>query len=326
MTSDINPWAEAIYRLNFAAEPRNVGDVRKLAAAAIPCHDVLTAGFPCQPFTASAAAAPAGFRDPRGQLFWQVIRLLRANGERRPQAVLLENVPGLLHNSFRRVRAAPGWPSAAPDTPEECSSALAVVLEALSSSGYFVSWRILDAQAVVPQMRPRLFIVGIRDDLDAARGFTWPQLAHPGPPLSSILEVLEEAIENRSSLSRKQWEAVRSSGYFQRSPERRVPSPEGVANTLRSSYVSGSRLFSQFVLRKNSHWADLWATDLEQPPVRFFTPRECARLQGFPDWFQLSSDAEPVPESSQYQALGNAVVPALVAPIVRALLEAVQQL
>ena len=138
-------------------------------------------------------------------------------------------------------------------------------------------------------------------------------------------------------LSRAQWRALQQSAYFQKRPDSRLPPLDGVSNTIRASYRGGWKLYSQFV--------PLPPPAAPQPPgrapegvpcvpYRFFTPRECARLQGFPDWFRLGGgsgapcgDEEPrVAEASQYQAVGNAVSPPVVASICRAILDALPAL
>jgi site-specific DNA-cytosine methylase len=111
----------------------------------------------------------------------------------------------------------------------------------------------------------------------------------------------------------------------------RVADVEGLSNTLRASYRSGYKLYSQFVPMDTDTDTDTsHGPEADPPPprFRFFTPRECARLQGFPDSFQLSGDdgsggGDMIPESAQYTAVGNAVAPPLVAEIGKALLAAV---
>ena len=180
-----------------------------------------------EPFTAPSsktkgqtAERPRGFRDPRGQLFWHIVRLLIELGfepNKQPKAVLLENVPGLCKNDISRVGAESFPPlhetievgresSAECSTPEEpdCgegyrspqqNSALACVLYGLSRAGYSCSWRIYSAEKVVPQERPRLYVVGIRNDLvvcgdapvNGRLPFEWPTLPNLTPQIHDIL-------------------------------------------------------------------------------------------------------------------------------------------
>jgi len=214
-SSEINPWAKSIYALNFAqqgggsAAPAEVvaDSIQSVDAASVPYYDLLTAGFPCQPFTGTATGKlddegdgewmeqrPRGFRDPRGQLFWHTIRLVRchkADPQRQPKAILLENVPGLLKNDCTApsgdtkdddaAAAAGSDDETKSEGPEEAGrggggggdgdpsvllcSALPTVLAALTECGYHVTWKQYDASRLVPQARLRIYIVAIRNDL-----------------------------------------------------------------------------------------------------------------------------------------------------------------
>ncbi|CAE8583315.1 unnamed protein product, partial [Polarella glacialis] len=310
--SEIHPWARQIYELNFGNEKTlaKTLDIRKVRVEDVPQHDILTAGFPCQPFSAGGGTSdlrPQGFRDPRGQIFWQVIRLLQAHEqqpEMQPKAVVLENVPGLIKNDISRE---------VPTDDEETMNSrcgLPVVLGALSECGYSVSWKVYDSQHFVPQMRERVFIVGIRNDLvnadeDSPSAFRWPELSSEAtkPQLRDILhgsfDSLEDSALRPYRLTSEQWELVAKQPYFQKRPDHRLPPLDGVSNTIRSSYRSGFRLFSQFVPVPDSE-ASSTGGETETPelaplslsPYRFFTPRECARLQGFPEWFRFTGDGQ----------------------------------
>lgn len=351
--SEINPWARRIYERNFGGviEPSRpekgllsiAGDIKRVRSTDILQHDLLTAGFPCQPFTAGGGRSergPLGFRDPRGQLFWQIVRLLRAHRdtpELQPKAILLENVPGIAKNDISRIAGscngdplqfAERMPT--DDLPVSMASGLPVVLGALSESGYVVSWKLYDARQLVPQMRERIYIVALREDLvgKGASEFAWPQLPDMQPTLKDIMHGSCDALSDVNlelyRVPPEQWAAITESRYYKRFPEHRLPPLSGVANTVRGSYRSGAKLFSQFVPMPSN--PDLTA-DPSAVPWRFFTPRECARLQGFPEWFDLACEGneegqEAVPEPSQYQAIGNAVPVPVVATLADALLKA----
>ena len=177
-----------------------------------------------------------------------------------------------------------------------------------------------DSSVLVPQHRNRVYIVAIRADIAAAPGFSfsWPSFPPGAGP--SLASVLEPDAPDRYRLSRKQWAEVTRSAFYQKHPELRVPPLSGAANTLRASYRSGYKLYSQFVVVGN---ADLNNDDdtADASPVRFFTPRECARLMGFPDTFRVEADG--VEEVSVYHALGNAVTPPIVRAIAKQILKAV---
>ena len=340
LASEVGLWATKIYSANFGPSSL-VGNIQHIQPQQVPPHDLLTAGFPCQPFTAKGGAPgsssggerrprPRGFRDPRGLLFWHVMRLVRAS---RPRAVLLENVPGLINTDVTRLEqeskgGAEEGRSRSLGTAWARGSGLPCVLAALSAAGYRCAYRRYDAQQVVPQARERVFIVAIREDVTDA--FTFPELPGPassgaggGPPkIRDVLEPTTPALRERYRLTTKQWAVVSSSAYYQKHPERRVPNLDGVANTLRSSYLSGYKLFSQFVRCAQAE-EDGEEGGGPAVPCRFFTPREAARLQGFPDSYKLPGVEEGVPEVALYHALGNAVCPPVVRCIGAAIVSAI---
>lgn len=155
---DIDKYARRAYKANFGEEP--APDITKVAERDVPDHDLLLAGFPCQPF--SIIGAKRGFEDTRGTLFFDIARILRA---KRPRAFILENVKQLAtHNdgrTFARIR------------------------EALDELGYHHDHRILNALDYgLPQKRERVFIVGF----DRPTPFTWPEPVPNYTPLDRILE------------------------------------------------------------------------------------------------------------------------------------------
>lgn len=334
--SEVDPWAIQVYNLNFQDEGlREVaGDIRKVSPVEVPPLDVLTAAFPPNSFTSKDAfvgqSGARGFRDKVGQLVWHVIRLLRAwrREGRHPKAVLLENVTGIMKNDVARQPASKEL-AQSPAIGEQwlhTNSALPAILSALSMSGYSVSWKTYDSQAVVPQARPRVYVVGLRDDVAeasgaAGRGFMWPRLPELRPSLGSILhgadrDGLSAKELEEFRLAPEQWRAVEASSHFLAHAEERLPSLEGPTNAIRGSYRRGWRVFSQFV--------PLEPSEQSAVPYRFLTPRECARLQGLPDSFQLTGTdpAQEVPEVAQYRLVGNVIQPPVVEVLAAALLGA----
>ncbi len=143
--NDLNPLAAAVYRARFGTGVLHEGDISALAQA-VPAHDVLTAGFPCQPF--SAAGKKAGIRDPRGTLFQAIVDVVARTA---PRHFLLENV--------RRLLAM------------EQGAHFATVLAALSALDYAIEWRVLNARHFgLAQNRERVLIAGTRGDVWRARG------------------------------------------------------------------------------------------------------------------------------------------------------------
>ncbi|KAL1504619.1 hypothetical protein AB1Y20_008402 [Prymnesium parvum] len=317
--SEIDPHAAATYARHFCCVPS--GDITAIDEADVPPHDLLTAGFPCQSFSRTGRAD--GFSDGRGALFYEVVRVAAAA---RPAALLLENVPNLL-----RV---------------DRGHALHQIVRALGEVGYTCRVHVLNARALVPQHRERLFVVAFRSDLRcAAASFKWPQLAHSAPALRSVLEPARAAYQ----LSSGQWKAVLRSREWIKQPQWRLAQLEGAARTLRGSYRSSFTRFSEFVPTTSEQEAlgrrdgdarggcePAWGEEdvgmelggEDEPegerdgegvegevvePARFYTERECARIQGFPDSLELCG-------AKLYKQIGNAVCPPLVEVIGRQIL------
>jgi len=306
---DSDAWAAATYAANFG-EAQHATDIRFVDDASIPTHDVLTAGFPCQPF--STVGRRGGFDDQgKGHLFYEIVRVA---GACRPRALLLENVRGLL--------TMPG--------------AMSTIETELRAIGYTVSYRVLNTRSYAPQHRERLYIVAFREEgIDvvstvtaAATGLPRP-FAWPGPVDLGLTvgDILSEPAEIPASLvlEPRKWDKIKASAYYQRHPDARLCPRDGVAQTLMANYKSGYLLYTQFVgvgdaeggqeagaAPGSKHRADA----LRGGGVRFWTPRECLRLQGFPEEYQPGANV-----GRFYRQIGNAVSPPVVAAVCQAMLE-----
>jgi len=319
--AELCPHARATYAINHGcgggifpndandehAGPLVVGDVTDVCESVIPNHDVLTGGFPCQSF--SRRGDRRGFDDPRGLLYLEICRVLRAC---RPSAFLLENVDGLVTmRGGETIRA---------------------VTEALASCGYGVTYAVLDAaDGWAPQRRRRVFFVGFRDDKvsqGALERFAWPTVAKntgaSRPRVRSILEREEDAADPPGAAMRacevSAYQMDRAARFFARAPEdasreRRTNAvayvaadPDGHARTLCASYRRSSAYNAELVPPSA-------ATRARRP--RFYTAREAARLMGFPETFQ------PDPERAWHE-LGNSVVVPLVRDVAAAVLTAMR--
>ncbi len=158
LSSDIDADCRKAYEANFGETP--TGDICAIPAAAVPAHDLLLAGFPCQPF--SIIGRRQGFEDARGTLFFEIARIAQA---KRPRAIVLENVKLLVGRDRGRT--------------------LTRILDVLRDLGYRVEWRVLNALDFgLPQKRERVFIVGLRPAAD----FEWPSGGIPMTPLRALLE------------------------------------------------------------------------------------------------------------------------------------------
>jgi DNA (cytosine-5)-methyltransferase 1 len=163
-SSDIDPEARKAYHANFGEEP--VGDITVVPSADIPDHDILFAGFPCQPF--SIIGDMKGFQDTRGTLFFEIARLLE---EKQPQAFILENVKMLVGHQRGRT--------------------ISRIMQTLRELGYSAEYKVFNALDFgLPQKRERVLIVGFRGKVD----FQWPEVSSPMIPLA---EILEEVVDSK---------------------------------------------------------------------------------------------------------------------------------
>lgn len=305
-TSEWNEFAQKTYIANFGAHAIH-GDITKVPVGEIPDHDVLVAGFPCQPFSIAgvskknALGRKHGFEcDTQGTLFFDIERIIKT---KQPKAFVLENVKNLASHDGGRT--------------------FAVIMHTLREKlGYSVSVKIVDARRLVPQHRERVFLVGIRPDLDAK--FDWREVSFPspeeGPRLGSILhggtwEGPEDPKYTDSKgkalpkyiLSDHLWEYLKSYAMKHQAKGNGfgfgLVRPEDVARTLSARYYKdGSEIL---VSRRNGN-------------PRRLTPRECARLMGFDQpgkpLFKI-----PVSDTQAYKQFGNAVVVPVVERIAKAL-------
>lgn len=306
-TSEWDKYAQQTYRANYACEHEVAGDITKLDVTDIPAHEVLLAGFPCQPFSIAgvskknALKRPHGFLDDtQGTLFFNLAHIIRHH---RPKAFLLENVKNLVnHDKGRTFR---------------------VIHDVLTQElGYHIHWKVIDAQAWVPQHRERILIAGFRDRDD----FSFDEFQMPnrvnGPKLASILhpEDGSEALESRYTLgkSAKVLEKYTLSDhlwdYLQRYAEKHrqkgngfgfgLVGREDVARTLSARYFKDG---SEILIRQ-----------IGQNPRRL-TPRECARLMGF-DRPGEARFVIPVSDTQAYKQFGNAVVVPVIEAVARYML------
>lgn len=273
-SSEINTYAIETYKENF--EDVSAGDITKIRESDIPDHDVLAAGFPCQPFSIAGVVkrnsmnAPSGMNGPQGRLFDDIIRILR---EKRPRAFLLENVKHLKSIDNGKI--------------------FKTMNRKLENIGYTVSSEVIDAQAVVPQHRERLFIVGFDRDV----GFEFPQIKHTQPRMKDILE---RNPDDKYTLTPGVWTALkrhknasRARGYgFGYG----IADPDGISRTMSRRYYKDG--------------AEILISRGPRRIPRRLTPRECARLMGFDDRFRII-----VSDSQAYRQFGNSVVPLIVSKI-----------
>jgi DNA (cytosine-5)-methyltransferase 1 len=311
-TSEWNDFSKKTYLENYGDHHTFVGDIVPVPAEQVPSHDVLLAGFPCQPFSIAGVSKknslgrPHGFEcTTQGTLFFDVARIIAT---KRPAAFLLENVKNLLSH--------------------DKGNTFKVILQTLREElGYHVHYKVIDGQHFTPQHRERIIIVGFREKV----GFSWDDLRLPadGPRLASILHKTDGsepllpwdeerffdhgkgAVQAKYILTPKLW------AYLQGYAEKHKAAGNGfgfgmayedsVTRTLSARYYKdGSEIL---VFRGKG----------KRP--RRLTPRECARLMGFPDTFKI-----PVSDTQAYRQFGNSVVMPVMREVARIMVPHVREL
>ena len=283
-SNDVDKYACATYRKNFGAIDER--DIRQVDPRTVPEFDILLGGFPCQPF--SMIGKRDGLSDPRGQLFNEVVKFLNI---RKPKAFVLENVRHLSRHNKGETYAL---------IKSELEKA---------GGGYKVVEKILDSKNFgVPQHRERIYIVGIRNK---DSHFEFPELKQEFGD-NKLKNILEKTVPEKYYLSQKYYSGLlahkkrhvnKGSGFGCE-----ILDPEGVSNTL----VCGSMGRERNLIKDKPVQKNKWG-------IRKLTERECARLQGFPDWFEI-----PVSTTQAYKQFGNSVSVPVIREIAKALKKAMR--
>jgi DNA (cytosine-5)-methyltransferase 1 len=277
-SSEWDKLAAQTYEANFGEVP--AGDITQILAKDIPDHDILTGGFPCQPFSIAgvtkhtALGNAHGFdHATQGTLFFDVARII---GEKKPRAFLIENVKNLLSHDKGRT--------------------FATIRQTLEDElKYHVYPVLLDARSVVPQHRERIFLIGFRDDLD----FDLPPLPDLQPKFRDILEPNPDA---KYTLTDHLWKYLQDYAEKHRAKgngfQFGMTNLDGVSRTLSARYYKdGSEILIPQGKGKNP---------------RRLTPRECARLMGFPEEYKIVGS-----DTRAYKQFGNSVVVPVVQHVAR---------
>lgn len=305
--SEINAECVETYMRHFPSGPLPVGDITDVPSSAIPEHDVLVGGFPCQPF--SRAGLQPGFADEeKGHLYLEIVRILR---DKKPRAFLLENVPGLLSC--------------------EGGATFEIVKSAFEVDGcYTVTYECVNARCLTAQNRNRLYFVGTRNRKDEERNrpFVFPYIPDLGICFGEIRESHESALPEEYTLTEDSFvRFLASRNWACRGPNGRLAWHTKKCETLISNY-------GQCVGNGDSML-------VPQPwPLcpRRYTVRECARMMGFPDERYLLGPVGSLTKSqlenpggmaysavnvwfkTHYRLLGNAVCPPVIAVLAGAIL------
>jgi DNA (cytosine-5)-methyltransferase 1 len=295
-TSEWDSYSQKTYLENYGAEHELNGDITQIDAITVPDHDVLLAGFPCQPFSLAgvskknALGRAHGFAcETQGTLFFDICRILE---EKRPKAFLLENVKNLTSHDKGRT--------------------FDVIKRTLDELGYDIFPRVVDGAHFVPQHRERILIVGFRKKDCVA--FNWDAVPLPPKGIRTLKEILHRVdgtepclpwdgnrffdhttsrIPSKYTLTDNLWAYLQAYAEKHRAAGNGfgfgLAYPDGIARTLSARYYKdGSEILVYQGKRKNP---------------RRLTPRECARLMGFPDTFRI-----PVSDTRAYKQFGNSVV------------------
>lgn len=290
-SNEWNEYCQKTYKANFGEVPE--GDITKVDASTIPDHDILVGGFPCQPFSIAGVSKKnslgraTGFEDKtQGTLFFDVCRIIK---EKRPKAFLLENVKNLASH--------------------DKGNTFKVIQEALDELDYQVFYQILDGQLFVPQHRERIVIIGF-DRKRYGDKIEFDFNIIPKEPKPVVRDILETNVDDKYTLSNKLWSYLQA--YAVKHHEAGngfgfgIAPLDGITRTLSARYYKDG---SEILIEQ------------EGKNPRRLTPRECARLQGFPDSYKIV-----VSDTQAYKQFGNSVVVPLMTEVARLLTEKLKEL
>jgi DNA (cytosine-5)-methyltransferase 1 len=284
-SSDWDKFSRQTYAANFGETPR--GDIHSVAVADIPEFDILCGGFPCQPFSLAGVSKKNslgrkhGFQDVKqGNLFFSIADIL---DHHQPTAFVLENVKHLhRHDGGRTFK---------------------IIHDTLTEAlGYQVYWKIINAQSVVPQHRQRIFLVGFKP----GRAFEFPEFPTEGPKLASILD---PDVPEKYTLTDHLWNYLKN--YAKKH--------QAAGNGFGFGLVTGNDIARTLSARYHKDGSEILISQGLRKNPRRLTPRECAKLMGYPPDFQI-----PVSDTQAYRQFGNSVVVPVVEKIAKAVVESLK--
>jgi len=285
-SSDWDKYSQVTYAANFGHKP--AGDIHAVKSEDIPEHDILCGGFPCQPFSLAGVSKKNslgrkhGFEDlKQGNLFFEIERIL---AHHKPAAFVLENVKNLRSH--------------------DKGNTFKVIYDTLTQKlGYQVYHKVIDAIGLVPQHRERIFLVGFK----TPRHFEFPRLPSDGPKLGSILE---KKVDSKYTLTPNLWE------YLQNYAKKHQAAGNGFGFGL----VTQDKTTRTLSARYHKDGSEILISQGENRIPRRLTPRECARLMGYPETHKI-----PVSDTQAYRQFGNSVVMPVVAKIAEEVVAALKR-
>jgi DNA (cytosine-5)-methyltransferase 1 len=275
-SSEWNKYAKITYEANFGEVP--FGDITIIDEKLIPDHDILLGGFPCQPFSIAgvskknALGRAHGFLDEtQGTLFFDIARIIDF---KRPKAFMLENVKNLVsHDKGKTFK---------------------IISKTLRELGYSIHFKVLDSKHFVPQHRERIIIVGFNEEIFVNKEqFEFPELPEP---IRKVKEIIDPAPDSKYTLTENLWQYLQN--YAQKHKEKDngfgfgLVDMDGITRTISARYYKDG--------------SEALIPQCGKIPRRL-TPRECARLQGYPDNFLI-----PVSDMQAYKQFGNSVTVPLI--------------
>jgi len=285
-SSEWNKFAKSTYEANFGEVP--FGDITQINEKNIPDHDILLGGFPCQPFSIAGVSKKNslgrkhGFLDEtQGTLFFDVARIIQ---KKRPKAFMLENVKNLMsHDKGRTFK---------------------VIRKTLEELDYSLHYQVIDGKHFVPQHRERIIIVGFDKHFYGGKEkFSFPVLPEP---VHTVGAVLENKPDSKYTLSDKLWNFLKE--YSEKHKAKGngfgygLTDLNGISRTISARYYKdGSEVL---IPQKGKN-------------PRRLTPRECARMMGFPDTFVI-----PVSDNQAYKQFGNSVIVPLMEAVGKSVVKA----
>lgn len=290
-SSEWNKYSQQTYFANFGEQPE--GDITQVKGEDIPEHDILVAGFPCQPFSIAGVSKKnslgraTGFEDKtQGTLFFDVCRILK---EKAPKAFMLENVKNLYsHDKGRTFK---------------------VITESLGELNYEVFYAVLDGQNFVPQHRERIIIVGF-DRQRYGENIKFDFKITPVTPKPVMKNILDKEVDEKYTLSDKLWVYLQNYAAKHKAAGNGfgygIAPLDGVSRTISARYYKDG---SEILI--NQHGKN----------PRRLTPRECARLQGFPEEFKI-----PVSDTQAYKQFGNSVVVPLMEDVAKMVVANIEEM